>query len=522
MGQREAWDVTYILPRGNRAVYRQVPLDSMEELRELTHEAAITSLKPQQKYMLHRSASDEECVVPGFLVYHVPPKELEHLGPMLLSPEVESWRSLLQRQAGASHMVLQIVPRKRQEKRVQDATDVARGFRSTSPLLGDTRPRQPSLSRVGNAVAMGEAEDDAEVPPPLTEAGDPVGAGVTRASSCDVESKSLKFKPQATLARLREHVGVWPHLRSRPPQVPPNSYTLKDGVTPTVRVFALTYVFKYVEDLRRGYDDGEGKMDKFPSALMSRSDLVYFAASVVKIWEVQLVLSSTAMNEKWIRLPQLVRSAQSDYLRNLLGELCSRLFVSVQLEHNRYQKPKRELSPLLEENQCGPSSAYDEKSKERVEADEALRLIEEVTYCSSTGPLSVPLRNPRKGGLIVSLRAPKYVLVHEEIVIVGCMQSRSSIGLFWWLVELGPSARLPEMTYTDENYLVVLPLDALYLQRRIATYQITPSTFLLIIQPGFLLSSRRYRCVVEAYDVRTGDVAVSDVNFDTLPGELPQ
>ncbi|RNE98998.1 hypothetical protein TraAM80_08461 [Trypanosoma rangeli] len=521
MGQQEVWDVTYILPRGNKAVYRQVPLYNMNDLCELTREVVITSLKTQHKNILHRSESDEECVSPEFLVYHVPPKGQGHLCPMLLSRGGNSWDSLLQRQADASQIILQLISRKSQAKGDNTLPAMVRVSTSNSSLLEDTKAQQPSLCHVDNAVITEEKDRDV-VPLLLRGDGSPVDAEVTHVSSYSVELKSMNPQLRAALARLRERVGSWPHLRSRLSPLPQDSYTLESGVASTVGVFALTYVFRYVENVRRGRDAGGlNMMDKLPSSFMSRSELVYFAAAAVKIWKSQLVLSFAAMNKKWIELPSSLRNARCDCLRILVCELWSRLSDANQLEQNGYKKPTKESLSLLKENQCGMFFTCNEKNTERVEADAALLLIEEVTYCSSTGPLSVPMGNPRRGGLLVSLRAPKYICLHEEIVIVGCMHSRNSIGLFWWLVDLGPCADSLEMTNREGNSSVILPLDALYLQRRIATYQITPSTFVLIMQPGLILSSRRYQCVVEAYNARTGDVAVSEVSFDSPPTEAP-
>ncbi|ESL11820.1 hypothetical protein TRSC58_00421 [Trypanosoma rangeli SC58] len=520
MGQQEVWDVTYILPRGNKAVYRQVPLYNMDDLCELTREVVITSLKTQHRNTVHRSESDEECVSPGFLVYHVPPKGQGDLCPVLLSRGVDSWDSLLQRQADASQIILQLVSRKSQAKSDNAPPAMVHVSPSNSSLLEDRKTRQPSLCHVGDAVITEEKDRDV-VPLLLKGAGSPVDAEATHVSSYGVELRSMNPQPRAVLARLRERVGAWPHLRSHLSPLPQNSCTLESGITPTVRVFALTYVFRYVENVRRGCDAGGLKMDKLTSSFMSRSELVYFAAAAVKIWKAQLVLSVAAMDEKWIELPSSLRNARRDCLRALVCELWSRLSDADQLEQNGNNKPTKEFLSLLEKTPCGTFSTYNEKSIKRFEADVAPFLIEEVTYCSSTGPLSVPMGNPRRGELFVSLRAPKYISLHEEIVIVGCMHSKNSIGLFWWLVELGPCADSLEMAHRGENSSVILPLDALYLQRRIATYQITPSTFVLIMQPGLILSSRRYQCVVEAYNARTGDVAVTEVSFDSPPTETP-
>ncbi|EKF33532.1 hypothetical protein MOQ_002600 [Trypanosoma cruzi marinkellei] len=510
------WNVTYILPRGNKAVYRQVPLHSMDDLIDLTRDAAITSIKSHHKRMLHFPERDKACVIPGFVVHHLPPKELMHLGPMSLTPDAESWHSLLQRQGDSSQITLQFTRQKEQKEENDVTSDKARDSISTPSPLEDMKSRHLSLSPAGKTVTTEEEDRDVAVPL-SSENQNVVESEVTRLSSHLVEQNSPSPKIPAVLARLREHIGVRPHLKSSSPPFAQNSFTLENSVTPTLREFALMYVLKCMRELSRGGNAGKRNGEAFSLTFMSRSDTVYFAAATVKLWQSRLLLSPASMSEKWIHLPPLLRDAQREYLKNLVGELRSRLCGVAQLERKDLYHIKRESSSPVKGNSCEASSLYGGKKMEKFGAGEPLVLIEEVTYCSFRKPLPLPAGNVTNDELLVSLRVPKYVDVHEEIVIVGSIYTKNSIRFSWWLVEYRNHLQQPELAHGEEKQSpVVLPLDALYLRRCIATFQITPHTFLLIVKPGSLLASRRYRCVLEACEVRTGEVNVSEVCFETF------
>ncbi|KAF8276589.1 hypothetical protein TcBrA4_0122940 [Trypanosoma cruzi] len=517
MMQRDMWNVTYILPRGNKAVYRQVPLRSMDDLIDLTREAAITSIKSHHKRMLHFFGTDKACVIPGFVVHHLPPKELMHLGSMLLTPDAECWHSLLQRQGDAVQITLQFT---RQEKRKEEndaPSDKDRDSISTPSPLEDMKTRHLSVSPVGKTVTTEEEDRDLPVPrSPETQ--NAVVAKVTRVSSPLAEQNSPSPKLPTVLERLREHIGVRPDSKNSSSPFAQNSFTLESSAAPTVREFALMYVLKCLREILRGGGAGKRNVETFSSTFLSRSDTAYFAAATVKLWQSRLLLSPAAMNEKWIHLPPLLRDAQREYLKNLVSELRLRLRDVARLEKKDPYHIKRGSSSLpVKENPCEASSLYAGKKMEKFGSGEPLVLIEEVTYCSSRNPPPFSVGHVTNDGLLVSLRVPKYVDVHEEIVIVGSIYSKNSIRLCWWLVEYGTYLQQPEMAHEEaKQSSVLLSLDELYLRRRIATFQITPHTFLLIVKPGSLLSSRRYRCVLEACEVRTGELNVSEICFETF------
>ncbi|KEG09393.1 hypothetical protein DQ04_05291000 [Trypanosoma grayi] len=530
--QREEWDVTFLLPKEQRAVYPRVPLHNIGDVAELTRDAVATSLK-MRRYASSPN-TDGHCLVPGFLVYHFSPRELQHLGPVLLQPDGMSWASLCQRQGGVASMLLQIVPLNDHtnapgkgatpvnEDPVRSGGGGAGDLPLRPPAVGAVELQQSTSSIAGEPVSP--LQDDDAIGAPADKNSEKVKRVATRFLPEEHErlySSESKFRlpdPSLVLARLREQNSLQSRSRDRFPQKLPHGGVSGSTPTTSVRVFALTYVLARVQSILSKSEARERDTGR-PQPAITREGILYFAAALVKYWQTKLLLSPVAMEKAWESLPPLIRNAQCDYLRNSVYSFWKQLCEAQQLDERSPKGTQTSRQKSLQDFGRAPppqaSPSFCTNSSGETEVEEVV-LVKEVTYCSSTGPLPLPVGSMANGKLAVTLSAPPQVNVNEEVVIVGHLLSRNSVGLFWWGVESISTSQAAELVFQSGESSTLLSLDTLYRQGRLTTFQVTPNTFILTMKSWSLRPSRHYRFVVEVCDVRIGEVAVSEVRLWTL------
>ncbi|ORC93565.1 uncharacterized protein TM35_000014420 [Trypanosoma theileri] len=509
--EKDLWDVTYILPNSHRrVVYRMVPLHNINDLIELTCEMAKTcKIRMQCNDLTPTAHVHTKYILPGFHLYHELPNNnnnnndnIPHGESFLLQPNPASWHSFYQQQGNSKSVLLRIVP--------------CELF--TSPHV-KRRKGELSLNRLGK-----KREDDNREISTEEKVGNPslrvlhsTKVETPSTSSPKLDSHFSKFPP--ALIQLRRQINRDSSLQNKSPTHLYDGDTLVDVSLATVRIFALRYVLSQIHAfLNEQITASKNKEERIP--LLTREGIVYFAAAVVKEWQMKLEFTTAAMNEVWNCIPPLVRNAQFEYLKNILFNIWTQFLEAKENQKKNQEEVKNKEKMKMMGIEKKQSSLHSVNEKNiKTKPSERIALIEEVTYCSSRGPLPLPSGNVEGKQLFLSLlNVNSQVDVKKEFSVTGqVLGVRNPLGLFWWIVESEWNSQTSNDKFQQgEENSVLLPLDVFYNESRLVTFQITSQTFLLIIQAGTLNASRSYRLIAEVCDIHTGEIAVDEVKFSTM------
>lgn len=134
----------------------------------------------------------------------------------------------------------------------------------------------------------------------------------------------------------------------------------------------------------------------------------------------------------------------------------------------RYQSPPRPHSPRAGGGATGFAAPAPSSS-----------LFSSVSYTvAGTFPAAPPGVAPSDAALRVTLAPPIVADSEQDVVLVGSVQSRSSVALCWWL-SYGPQR-------------IVLNLDKMYASHLVTTFQVSENSFILTFRKGSLVPQWEY------------------------------